>query len=366
MKKRLTISVILTLLLTFIVSSVAMAAPPQWVVDKQIDKWQQRSVNLKDVQPGNPFYKEIQRMVDLGIINGFPDGYFKPEEQVTRGQFAKMLVLSMNLDVEKNYAKTFADVSSSHPLADYIEAAKPYLTGYAKNDTLYFKPEQQAVREDVTVAVVKSKGLKLVSDAEADKILKKYQDSETVSKNLRPYVATAIEEGLVLGWQDKKGNWYFGAQNPLKRVEAALLLYRACGGFEKVVIDDRDQGQKVVVDDQEKTDKEKLYVTNVAPKHKATDVSVRTKELEVEFNRDIKALVDDEDLMGGIRVKNITNDETVEIDRIRLLDNKLFISLAERLDYDCKYEVTIAKGLVGDDKDNRLAKYSWTFTTEDD
>lgn len=361
MRKRLTLAVILTLLLTFFVSSVAMAAPPQFVIDKQIDKWQQRSSNLKDVQPGNPFYTEIQRMVDLGIINGFPDGYFKPEEQVTRDQFAKMLVLSMDLDTKKDYVKTFADVSSSHPLAMYITAAKPYLTGYEKNGTLYFQPERQAVREDVTVAVVKSKGLQVVSNTEANKILNKYRDGDTISQNLRPYVATAIKENLVLGWQDKKGDWFFGAQNPLKRVEAALLLYRACDGFEKVVVD--DQGHKVVVDDQ---NKEKLSVTNVKPAHKAVDVPVKTRELEVKFNYDIQALVDDEDLMDGITVENLTDDETVEIDRIRLVDNKLFIRLAETLEYDCKYEVVIAKGLIGDQKENPLAKYSWTFTTEDD
>jgi hypothetical protein len=365
MKKRLTIAVVLTLLLTFFVSSVAMAAPPQFVIDKQIDKWQQRSNNLKDIQPGNPFYKEIQRMVDLGIINGYPDGYFKPEEQVTRDQFAKMLVLSMDLDTKKDYVRTFDDVSSSHPLAKYITAAKPYLTGYEKNDTLYFHPELQAVREDVTVAVVKSKGLKVLSNTETDRILKNYKDSDTISENLRPYVATAIKEKLVLGWQDKKDNWYFGAQNPLKRVEAALLLYRACDGFEKVVVDDENQGNKVVIDDEDQNTKGKVYVTSVTPAHKAVDVSVRTKELEVKFNRNIQALVDDEDLMDGITVENLTEDETVDIDRIRLVDNKLFIRLIDRLEYDCKYEVVIAKDLLGDKNENPLAKYSWTFTTED-
>lgn len=49
--------------------------------------------SFSDVPIGHWAYQEVKLMSDYGIINGYPDGTFKPDETVTRAQFAKMMVL---------------------------------------------------------------------------------------------------------------------------------------------------------------------------------------------------------------------------------------------------------------------------------
>jgi len=46
---------------------------------------------FKDVDENTPFYKSIKKASDLGIIKGFEDGTFRPNEPLTRGQFVAIL-----------------------------------------------------------------------------------------------------------------------------------------------------------------------------------------------------------------------------------------------------------------------------------
>jgi 5'-nucleotidase/2',3'-cyclic-nucleotide 2'-phosphodiesterase/3'-nucleotidase/5'-nucleotidase len=49
------------------------------------------SAQFSDVPPGSTFYPYIHCLACLGIINGYPDGTFKPNNNVTRGQLAKIV-----------------------------------------------------------------------------------------------------------------------------------------------------------------------------------------------------------------------------------------------------------------------------------
>ena len=63
---------------------------------------------------GNPYVTAIDELAGRHIINGFPGDVFKPNDLVTRQQFAKMAVLTMG------YQVTPADV------ATYIDTPAPY------------------------------------------------------------------------------------------------------------------------------------------------------------------------------------------------------------------------------------------------
>lgn len=357
MGRKFTLIVVLTLVMSLLASSVAFADPPSWVVHKQIEK---KVHKLKDITPDYWAYHEVQKMINLGIIGGYSDGTFKPNNHVTREQFAKLLVLSMGLKSEGNYNQTFVDVPKSNMFFNNIETAKEYLTGFRYNGKLYFYPKDKAVREDVTVAIVKAKGLDLVSERAADKILAKYKDADKVSKNLRVYVATAVDAGLLGGYKDR-GNWYLGPQDPLKRVEAVLLLYRACDGFEKVVIEEDDDPVKVIIEEDE--DKEELTVKRLIPKDGQDDVDVELDQLLVQFNMNIYAVKDMDDVLKGITVYNQTTDEELDIDEVKIDGNKLIIELDDELEYDCDYEVEIADDIIEDKEGNNFDGFSWRFST---
>ncbi|HBT72172.1 MAG TPA: S-layer homology domain-containing protein, partial [Lysinibacillus sp.] len=70
--------------------------------------------SFKDVQPTHPFYDEIKNLNDRGIINGFQDGTFKPEQNITRGQVAKIITGVLGLDTSNVSNPNFKDIPTNH------------------------------------------------------------------------------------------------------------------------------------------------------------------------------------------------------------------------------------------------------------
>ncbi|MCM3744071.1 S-layer homology domain-containing protein [Sporosarcina luteola] len=76
----------------------------------------------KDVPKSHVAYDSIMYMSGKGIINGYADGTFRPSEKVTRGQAAKILAISLNLDLNNVRNPHFRDVPTSHGFYKYVAA----------------------------------------------------------------------------------------------------------------------------------------------------------------------------------------------------------------------------------------------------
>ncbi|MHB1127162.1 MAG: S-layer homology domain-containing protein [Bacillota bacterium] len=66
---------------------------------------------------------DIQRLIDAGILSGYPDGTFKPDGTLTRGDYAKYVVNAAGLKEEKPATPTFKDAGASMANYGFIEAA---------------------------------------------------------------------------------------------------------------------------------------------------------------------------------------------------------------------------------------------------
>ncbi|MEG0471668.1 MAG: S-layer homology domain-containing protein, partial [Solibacillus sp.] len=80
-----------------------------------------RNPKFKDVQMSNPNYKYIAALADAGIINGFPDNTYKPNEYITRSQMAKILTLGYKFGVSTKLTNTFQDVPATNANAYFIQ-----------------------------------------------------------------------------------------------------------------------------------------------------------------------------------------------------------------------------------------------------
>lgn len=110
----------------------------------------------------------VEALVELEVIGGFPDGTFKPEEEVTRAQLAKMLVICLGLSdtVEALEGKTvFSDVDESHWASGYINAAvqSKIIAGYPDGT---FKPEKEVSYAEAVTMVIRALGYGNVVDSE--------------------------------------------------------------------------------------------------------------------------------------------------------------------------------------------------------
>ncbi len=195
-----------------------------------------------DVDGKHWAYNAIIELNNRGIISGYSDKSFKPNESVTRSQFASMLTKALNLSTTSTN-QTFEDIPVTNWDYKAVEAAKIYLTGYkSENGKMYFYGSKSSVREDMAVALVKALGLSVVSN---DNVLKRtFSDYDSISKNLRSYVYTAYANNIMVG-----SNGKFNAQGSLTRAEAASLLLKIVERYEKVAVDDSNKTDKVVVGD---------------------------------------------------------------------------------------------------------------------
>lgn len=189
--------------------------------------------DFKDLKKEHWAYESVMKMVDLGILSGFPDNTFKPDAPVSRAEFAKMMVLTLGLDLTNPSEPSFKDVGKNDWAYKYVETAKYYLTGYRTNNGDYYKPKDNAVREDMAVAIVK--GLGINAEATNLSVLDKYSDKNSISPNLKKYVAAAINEGIMIG-----ANGKFNPTATLTRAEAAVLLCRLITS-EKVTYDKEEK-----------------------------------------------------------------------------------------------------------------------------
>lgn len=177
---------------------------------------------FSDVPEWHWAYEAISYMADRGIISGFTDGTFRPDETVTREQFAKIMVLALDLPLVNPSTPTFEDVDRDHWAYRYIESAKRYLTGYKSGSYYYYRGSEGAVREDMACALVKAKGYSY-SSADESRLWSIFDDADSISSALRKFVLVAYDRGLIRGYTDRT----FRPQGALTRAEAAKLLYEA-------------------------------------------------------------------------------------------------------------------------------------------
>jgi len=101
------------------------------------------AASFEDVE-AYEFEDSVLKLADLGIINGYPDGTFKPDNLVTRAEFAKMIVCMLGLDAAakslEGEAVPFADVDADHWAAGHINVAQMMgiVNGYEDGT---FRPE---------------------------------------------------------------------------------------------------------------------------------------------------------------------------------------------------------------------------------
>ncbi len=204
-----------------------------------------RFASFKDVPQGYWAYDQIMWMLDNKIIEGIGNNMFGPNNNVTRAQFAKMMVLTLDIDLYSPGTPSFLDVGKNAWEYPYVESAKSYLTGFRTSAGDYFRPAQNAVREDMAVALVKALGYQ--NESADESILNQFADANQISPNLRRYVALSVKHKLVEGFT-QNGRTLFNPQGNLTRAEAATLLYRAFKNAEEKVTYD-ENGNKVVYDD---------------------------------------------------------------------------------------------------------------------
>ncbi|WP_083676187.1 S-layer homology domain-containing protein [Paenibacillus sp. FSL H8-0548] len=109
---------------------------------------------------GKPVQSAVEELTALGIITGYEDGTFKPDNTITRAELAKIIVIGSGNEGAANLMQTvkptFKDVKANVWYTGYINAAatKGFIQGYNGN----FRPSDPVKFEEVVAVLVRSLG----------------------------------------------------------------------------------------------------------------------------------------------------------------------------------------------------------------
>lgn len=151
--------------------------------------------SFEDVPPGFWAGCDINLLAENKVIAGYPDRTFKPNLPVSRAEIASMAVNGFNLRGCGCPSKMFKDVPADHWANQAINTAvsNGIMDGYPNS---MFKPNQPVSRAEAMVAL--AKGIPCEMDnCKAESILSKYCDGNKVPAWAKIPVAKAIESGAL-------------------------------------------------------------------------------------------------------------------------------------------------------------------------
>lgn len=174
---------------------------------------------------------DINRLTEQSILEGYPDGMFKPNRKVSRAEMATMVVKGYNLDCTSSAdSLSFKDVPRNHWAHNYIsKGVSENMIAGKTNDK--FAPNDHITRTEALT--IMAKGINCpMNEAKAEEILSKYKDGSNVPCWAKEHVAKAIDNGAL---KNERNQEYIRPNDKTTRAEASSMLQgmRLAGGYDK-------------------------------------------------------------------------------------------------------------------------------------
>lgn len=221
MKKRFTLA--LTLILSAIALTLAIGvifASSTYIPPSDID-----DCYAKD---------EINYVCSHGIIDLYANDeemtFFVPEKTVTRAEFAKILSLLLNINVDR-VASSAPELADKHDIPEEYEkyvlaaCAKGIMGLRQEDDGLYFAPNEYVSRQEAAYMLGN-----LIPAYVSTLKTEKFSDFSETNDIYLPNACTLVGLDMMIGYDDGT----FRPKNLITRQELALVLYRMIHSGEKL------------------------------------------------------------------------------------------------------------------------------------
>lgn len=160
--------------------------------------------------------KAIQKAADADIIDNTPEKPYKPDEVITRAEFAKMCVRLLKLPITDEKG-SFNDALGSDDEKYIIAVVKAgIIQGYEDNT---FRPNRTITREELCTLIART--YKLTPTKENPS----FTDANEIAEYAKGYITTLSNKSIIKGYPDNT----FKPRNNLTRAEAVSVLVRAMG-----------------------------------------------------------------------------------------------------------------------------------------
>ncbi|MNI12211.1 Endoglucanase precursor [compost metagenome] len=169
-------------------------------------------VDFGDIK-GHWAEKSIRELVQLGMINGYTDHTFKPNNSITRAEFVTVIVKAFQLQAQSGKAFVDTEAHWARSAID-IAATLGFVTGYSEST---FGPDDLITREQMAVIIVRAAQIQFTDRKDS------FADNADISDWARTALAAATAKVLINGYED-------GTVKPkanTTRAEAVTVILRA-------------------------------------------------------------------------------------------------------------------------------------------
>ncbi len=185
------------------------------ILQKGADYFKEKIKIFTDM--GNHWADEtVGKLVDLGIIAGYTDDTFKPNNNITRAEFSKTIRTALKLDlVEGN---SFTDTSNHWAKNEIHTVVENSIIDKAEYGDKY-SPNTNITRIEMAKMVVRAMGLE---DKAGNRAGEKtdFGDDRDIKSSDKGYVLLASKNGIINGYPDKT----FKPNGQATRAEASTMI----------------------------------------------------------------------------------------------------------------------------------------------
>lgn len=158
------------------------------------------------------------------IIDSSYGNAFKPEQKITRAEFAVMLSRGLGLLGDRETAQRFRDIQPSTQTGDYIGAAAKagIITG---NTDGTFRPNDNITREQMAIMMIRAMEYTnhpIILSGTSASAVAIFKDKSKIQSQSAEFVAKAVQSGIIKGMSAN----VFQPQGNATRAQAAVMLQR--------------------------------------------------------------------------------------------------------------------------------------------
>lgn len=179
-----------------------------------------------DVSDSHWAAPQIKILSEQGVIVGYPDGTFKPDDNVTRAEFASMAIKALGQEHTKVVQPVnFSDIEPGYWAYDAIQKALYFDLVSAPKGAELFRPDDSVSRAESLSVAVNALTTEQISVQKAREVLAKaYVDSHTIPEwFVIPAGKAEILGMMVIMPSAEKAK--IEAERPATRAEVAAILF---------------------------------------------------------------------------------------------------------------------------------------------
>ncbi len=271
--------------------------------------------SFSDVAETSSYSTAIEVGVDLGLFKGYEDGTFAPEGEITRAEFAAIIVRLLGQEAQSEGAKAatqFADVPASHWAAGYVNIAVQagVINGYGNGN---FGPEDLVEYQDAITMMVRALG---------------YEPAIGAAGYPTGYLTKAGELGLTVNVNGSNGvaaNRGAVAQIAFNALDVPTMSQTGYGTFTQYVINDGYSSTLGTTNFKKTLLSENYSIIKVAGVIESSSVEESTSTIAEPY---VKAKITD-----GLRNKFSIATKIDDDGNIIAVNKKVYVAESDAVDY---------------------------------